>query len=106
MTVFRHDIRSDRKGIHFQISKTTHAGLRAQLFKHNISMQEAFNEFARLVVAEDRTALRVVEGIAKRKLMGQLEEIKRLHFERPPDDLDKESLYHLIDVETMTAGEK
>lgn len=62
------DLFSDKKCVHFKIDKEIHHALRAKLFKHNISMQELFNEFARLVATDTARGQSVIDSIINRKV--------------------------------------
>ena len=64
----RSDILSDKKCVHVKLSKEIHFALRAKLFKHNISMQELFDEFARLVAEDTAKGQSIVESIVNKKL--------------------------------------
>ncbi len=94
----RPDLFQDRKCIHVKIDKHVHAELRSRLFKHNLSMQEVFDEFAKLFVSDDAKANRIVEQLVARKLkdaIAGLSEPKR--HDRKFDELDHDALYSLID---------
>ena len=62
----RTDVFSKRKGIHIDIEKEIHLQLRMVLYEKQLSMQQLFNEFARLVVERDENAKKIVD-IAARK---------------------------------------
>lgn len=93
--VIRSDVLKDRKCIHIQLEKTTHAQLRVLMFKYNLSMQEVFGEFANMIVSEEGIAGRVIERVADRKLASSLESKKKL--QQHVDELDSDALYDLIE---------
>ena len=89
------------KGVHVKLDKPTHAGFKTRLLHHDLTMQAAFEEFARLVAAGNSAAVAILERMAMAKIKAELAEVgltragtrKRI---RPLDDLDHESLYDLI----------
>lgn len=93
----RTDLFADRKCVHFKISKEVHFALRAKLFKHNISMQELFDEFARLVASDAPKGQALIESIVNRKLKQALsgESIKKRKKE-PLGEFDTDTLYSMI----------
>jgi predicted GNAT family N-acyltransferase len=101
MTAFkaRTDLFQDRKGIHVKISKTIHAELRARLFQHNISMQNVFDEFARLIITDDIRANKIIEQLVMRKLKESCEGPSKAKKRKsiPIDDLDHDALYNMIE---------
>jgi hypothetical protein len=105
LITMRTDLFQDRKCIHVKLDKDVHAALRAQLFKHNLSMQEVFDEFAKLFVTDDVRASRIVESLVMRKITEALEGTKKSkkakkRSDRKINELDHDSLYHLIDSQT------
>jgi|SRR6478735_9601550 len=95
----RPDLFQDRKCIHVKIDKHVHAELRSRLFRHNLSMQEVFDEFAKLFVSDDVKANRIVENLVKRKLKETIEALSepKQRRDRSFNDLDHDALYDLID---------
>lgn len=96
----RTDILQDRKCIHVKLDKEVHASLRAKLFQHNLSMQEIFDEFAKLVVSDDRAAERIVENLVMRKVKEALEGKPKRPRQRAVSELDHDALYDLIEEGT------
>ena len=94
----RADARS--KGIHVKLDKETHAHFKARLAYHGLSMQEAFEEFARLVGSGSRVANNMMESLVTRHVRRELAEAgveplrrnRRQHMR----DLDADTLYDLI----------
>jgi hypothetical protein len=93
----RADLFQDDKGIHIKLKKDVHALFRSEMFKTGISMQEAFNEFARQVVEGTRSAKFIVQAASSKKMKASLEKRTR-KWERPVGDLDVETLYDLINT--------
>jgi hypothetical protein len=91
----RSDILFDKKCVHFKLSKEVHFALRAKLFKCNISMQELFDEFARLVATDAPRALSIVDSIISKKVKSELSGIKR-HKKETISELDVDTLYNMI----------
>lgn len=91
----RSDILADRKCVHIKLSKDVHFALRAKLFKHNISMQELFDEFARLVATDTPRADFIVNSLVSKKLKFALEG-KKPKKKETIRDLDAEALYNMI----------
>lgn len=95
----RPDLLQDRKDVHVKLTKEVHSGFRTELFKRGISMQEAFNEFARLVSNGDNRVLRVLDSFVVKKLHSQLEDARR-NVKQPDVELgefDCDTLYNLIE---------
>lgn len=84
-------------GIHIQISADVHIGLRTELFKKQLTMQEAMGEFARLVATGDRRAHKILNDLASRKIQAEIEGLKNT--EPMFGELDKDTLYSLIHEE-------
>jgi hypothetical protein len=91
----RADLFSDRKCVHIKLTKDVHFALRATLFKHNISMQELFEEFARLVASDTPKGKSIIESIVTRKIKESISGI-RVKRDRSMGELDSETLYNMI----------
>ncbi len=88
------------KGIHIKMDRQTHADFKARLVYCNVSMQEAMEEFARLVGSGNLSALRMLDRLVREKLKKELSSVglqpykpghrRRLH------ELDPNALYDLI----------
>lgn len=85
----------DRKSIHVKLSKDVHFALRAKLFKYSISMQELFDEFARMVATDTAKGQAVLNSIVARKTKNALEGKPRKKKE-PIRTFDADALYDLI----------
>lgn len=95
----RADIFQARKCVHVKLTKEVHAALRARLFQHNLSMQEAFDEFAKQVVEGTRSGNIMIEAIVNRKLKEAIEgKVSKSSKNEGFGELDSESLYHLINA--------
>ena len=62
------DIFVDKKSIHFKLDRNVHFALRAKLFKHNVTMQELFDEVARLVASDTARGQTIIESIVNKRL--------------------------------------
>ena len=71
-----------------------------------MSMQQAFEEFARLFATDDSKATKIVEQLVMRKIKEAIEgkERPRRH-DRKVGELDHDSLYNLIEEGTTTDEE-
>lgn len=65
-----------KKSVHINLNKTTHAGFRSALFDHDLSMQEVFERFAKLVANGDE---RAEEIISEAKVLKRNKTIERLN---------------------------
>jgi hypothetical protein len=95
----RTDLLQDRKCVHVKLEKDVHAAFRARLFKHGISMQEVFDEFAKLVCSDDSKATKIVEALIMRKIREVIDGApkKKRRNERKINELDHDALYDLIE---------
>lgn len=92
----RADIFQDRKCIHIKLDKDVHAAFRGKLFKHNLSMQEVFDEFAKQFVTDDTRAVRIVEQLVMRKVKEAIEG-KPKKRDGSVNELDHDTIYDLIE---------
>jgi len=97
MSYIRTDILHANKCVHIKLSKESHAHLRAKSFYYNISLQEIFNEFASLIVSDDKSAMRIIENLAMRKVNAALEEKPKNKKDQKISELDHDALYNLIE---------
>lgn len=105
--MMRPDLFQDRKGIHSKIEKSIHAALRGVLFRYHLSMQEVFEECARLIVDGDNRMLRVLDELVKRKIEAQIEGVKRIgHLRQEVDELEHDALYSLIEDNEISSNVK
>jgi hypothetical protein len=96
----RTDLFSEKKCVHFKIDKDVHHALRAKLFKHNISMQELFDEFARLVATDTVKGQSVIDLIVNRKIKEAMlsteGKVRKRKKKESFGNLDSETLYNMI----------
>ena len=90
----RTDLFEDRKCVHIKLTKEVHFALRAKLFKHNISMQELFDEFARLVASDSSRGQYVIDSIVNRKIKEAISGERRKR--ETIGEFDSETLYNMI----------
>lgn len=96
--MIRTDILHDRKCIHVKLKKDVHLKLRERLFQHELSMQSVFDEFSRLIVNNDKRAMKIIEDLVLRRAQEQLEKpIKKAPYSRENiNELDHNTLYNMI----------
>ena len=97
--MIRTDILHERKGIHVKLTKDVHLKLREILFQYELSMQSIFEEFASLVIKDDKAAKKMIENLALRKAQEMLEKPARKHVTYNRDgisELDHNTLYNMI----------
>jgi len=97
--LIRTDILYDKKCIHVKLTKDTHLKLREKLFQYQLSMQSVFDEFARLVIEDDKAAIKVLEDLSLRRAKLQLEKPikKTVSYNRDRiNELDHNTLYNMI----------
>lgn len=101
-TLLRTDVFCQRKSIHLNIDKQLHAAFRSKLFFQDVSMQAAFEEFARAYVNDDVHAAAIMDGLVLRVLglkveMGMSDAAVRAAENKRISELDVNSIYDLID---------
>lgn len=98
----RTDIFLEKKCVHIKLEKDTHAALRAKLFRHNITMQDLFEECAALVASETVRGQSLVESIVKKKISQIIDGKKRKRKTVQITEADNETLYSIINDETKS----
>lgn len=93
----RSDILLDKKCIHVKLDKDTHSALRAKLFKHNVTMQDLFEECARMVATETTRGQSIVDSIVTRKINEAISGTKKKK-EIIVSDMDADTLYSMINA--------
>lgn len=104
------------KGIHIKLDRQTHASFRIKLIDCGLSMQEAFEHFARLAGGGNPTALRMLNGLVRDKIKQEMATIGVKPYKpgtrRRLNELDPEKIYDLInegfehgDVDAVDTGE-
>lgn len=92
----RTDIFLDKKCVHIKLDKDVHTALRSKLFKHNVSMQDLFEECATLVATDNFKGQTIVELIVKRKINEALTGKKKKRKEIVVSEVDTDTLYNMI----------
>ena len=92
----RHDLFYGRKSIHVKLTKETHTALRQKLFRYGITMQDLFQDTAELVLSESPKAERLLQKVAKKKLVAMVEKTNRNQHLKI-GELDSETLYNLLE---------
>jgi hypothetical protein len=95
----RTDIFIDKKCIHVKLDKDTHSALRAKLFRHSVSMQDLFEECARMVASETSRGQAIVESIVNRKIKEAMTGVKKKR-SVTVSEMDADTLYSLINEAT------
>lgn len=88
------------KGIHIKLDRETHARFKVRLVGHGVAMQEAIEEFVRLVGNGDLRANGIIERLVSDKVKAELESVglkaDRKRRRRQVNELDDDALYGLI----------
>lgn len=94
------------KGVHVKLDKQTHANFKTKLIQHELSMQDAFEEFARLVGSDNVSATRMLERLVRERVKQELVEagVTPSKRSRRVNELDHETLYDLINEEQSDEG--
>jgi hypothetical protein len=79
-----------KKTIHVTMSVSSHTGFRIECFKHKVSMQEALEEFARLVSIGHNDSLAVLKSVQMRKISNQIKAL---------DNDDADTIYNILELE-------
>jgi len=77
-----------KKSVHINIPRETHALVRSQCFKYNLTMQDVFEELAQMIAAEEPEALEMMSNLSMKKRDAS---IKRLSVS------DAESIFNIIE---------
>mgnify|MGYP000441532159 FL=1 len=77
-----------KKSVHINLTKSTHAGLRIELFERGLSMQEVFNSLAS-GICEGNTYLH--------KLLDEIQTSKREKVIKQVTNSDAESIFNVIE---------
>lgn len=106
MTVITRELRDmfvDKKSIHVKLKPDIHASLRGKLFHYNLTMQDIFDGFAKLVAKDDKKAIKILEYLAQDKIENTIlraenkEKIKKEeHRQYYLSELEEEAMYNLI----------
>lgn len=86
-----------RKCINVKLDKEVHASFRFKLLERGITMQDAMDEFAKLIADDDQRALGIVERLVVRKAKAELTAMSEpKDHSRKLSELDAEALYNMI----------
>lgn len=98
------NIIGNRKFIHIKLDVDSHAKLKYELDRRNLTMQDALNEFCVMVTNGNSIALKVVDSICSKKVQEKLayEENK---LERRLREAQKENVLKYVDRD-LTDDEK
>lgn len=86
----------NKKSVHVKLTKEVHALLREKLFRHGITMQDLFQEAAELAVHEGVRSEKLLEKIARKKLIASLEKPTKIQNGRSTE-IDSEIMYNLLE---------
>lgn len=92
----RRDLFFDKKSVHINLTKESHAALREKLFRHDLTMQDLFQGLADFILSDSPKATRLLEGIVLKKIKASLEP-KLRSGQRIISELDTDTLYNLIE---------
>ena len=92
------------KGVHVKLDRDVHKRFKMKLLEHGVSMQEAFEAFAKAVAAEKASAIAIVDRAVRDRAKAALAEfgLRPLKGMRPGTavrELDADTLYGLINEE-------
>ena len=92
----RPDLLDGTKSVHIKLKKEVHAAFRTKLFDRGMSMQEVFDELARLVAVDDRRLTKALDDYAKRRVVDEINRLKQDRRQERIGELDQDALYDLI----------
>lgn len=103
-----HEVKS--KGVHVKLDRDTHTAFKTRLVQHGVTMQDAFEEFARQVGLGNLSANRLIVKLIRDRVRAELAEVglKPMGQVRKPKylgELDNDGLYDLINEEEEAADE-
>jgi hypothetical protein len=92
------DLFKDRKACHIELDTQTHMYFRRELFTVGLTMQEAFEAFARLVASGDHKTKEMLKSFVTKKLRKEIDKVTASAVKRPTpfNELDADQLYDLI----------
>lgn len=96
------------KGVHVKLDKQTHMNFKTKLIQHGVTMQDAFEEFARLVGSDNVSANRMMARLVREKIKHELASVgvKPAQRGKRVNELDHETLYDLINEEEIDEGDE
>lgn len=92
----RTDIFFNKKSVHVKLERETHVLLREKLFRYGITMQDLFQEAAEMAVTEGTKSEKLLEKIAKKKLLASLEKPNKEQ-KASYGELNSDMLYNLLE---------
>ncbi len=97
------------KNVHVKLDRLTHTQFKSGLVTHGVSMQEAFEEFAKRFARGDRSAVRLVERMVRERVKSELAGVGLKpglgRRRRILNELDHETLYDLINEDEQDKDE-
>lgn len=85
-----------KKSVHVKLTKEVHTSLREKLFRYGITMQDLFQEAAEMAVHEGTRSEKLLEKIARKKLLASLEKPLRGQ-SSSSNEIDSETMYNLLE---------
>lgn len=86
-----------RKSVHVKLDKGIHVALREKLFKYDVTMQDLFHEAAELAVSDSAWGEKLLQRIAKKKMMLMIKQANEMTPSPQLNELDSETLYNLLE---------
>lgn len=80
-----------KKTIHVNLTTASHAALKIACFNHQISMQEAIEEFAHLIAVGHPDTIAILESVTRKKLKDQIRQL---------DNFDEKTIYDILEMES------
>ena len=77
-----------KKSVHINLTKSTHAGLRIELFERGLSMQEVFNALASAICEGDNYIHKFLDEIQENKKQKTIKQVT---------NSDAESIFNVIE---------
>lgn len=95
----RNDIFVSRKSVHIKLPKELHAILRQKLFKHNLTMQDMFEEYSSILVEDSQRSDKNIQRVVTKKMKAIMEGKgrKKERKELIMGELDSDTLYNLLE---------
>lgn len=81
----------EKKSLHINLKRETHAGFRTELFKRHLTMQETLEEFASLVSLGHPRAMRILDDLIAKK---ENREVAKL------SDTDADEIYRMLEEDS------
>lgn len=92
--MIRSDILFSKKSLHVKLDKEQHLALREKLMRHNLTMQDFFQDAVDTVLNDGPRADNLLQKIVKKKILASLEKKTQT---KTIGDIDAESLYKLLE---------